>query len=52
MNVPIRDVTASQRFAAVDCDIHPVQRAKSYLAPLMYDDSREFASRHFRISLA
>ena len=35
MNIPVRDVTAAQKLAVVDCDIHPVQRAKSDLAPFM-----------------
>ena len=35
MNIPVRDVTANQKLAIIDCDIHPVQRAKSDLAPFM-----------------
>jgi uncharacterized protein len=41
MNVPVRDVSAAQRLAIVDCDIHPVQRQKSDLAPFMEARWRE-----------
>ena len=41
MNIPVRDVTAAQKLAIVDCDIHPVQRAKSDLAPFMEARWRE-----------
>src|SRR5581483_318695 len=41
MNIPVREVAASQRLSIVDCDIHPVQRAKSDLAPFMEQRWRE-----------
>ena len=41
MNIPVREITAAQKLAIVDCDIHPVQRAKSDLAPFMSQRWRE-----------
>src|SRR5262249_32518891 len=41
MNIPVREPTATQKLAIVDCDIHPVQRAKSDLAPFMSARWRE-----------
>src|SRR5262245_1015901 len=41
MNIPVREPAASQSLAIVDCDIHPVQRAKSDLAPFMEARWRE-----------
>ena len=35
MNVPVRDVTASQRLAIVDCDIHPAFRTPKDLHPFL-----------------
>jgi len=41
MNVPLRQPAATQTLAIVDCDIHPVQRAKSDLAPFLPERWRE-----------
>src|SRR5215467_2591533 len=41
MTIPVREPAASQTLAIVDCDIHPVQRAKSDLAPFMPERWRE-----------
>src|ERR1700741_3573108 len=41
MNIPLREPTVSQKLALVDCDIHPVQRAKSDLAPFRAQRGRE-----------
>ncbi len=41
MNIPVRQPAVSQTLAIVDCDIHPVQRAKSDLAPFLSARWRE-----------
>lgn len=41
MNIPLRDNTVGQRLAIVDCDIHPIQRAKSDLNPFLPERWRE-----------
>jgi predicted TIM-barrel fold metal-dependent hydrolase len=35
MNVPVRNVTAAQRLAIIDCDIHPAFRRRSDLDPFL-----------------
>ena len=41
MNIPVREPTVSQRLAIVDCDIHPVQRAKADLNPFLPERWRD-----------
>ena len=52
MNIPVRDVAAAQKLMIVDCDIHPVQRAKSDLAPFMEEHDTAYGRmRHLRPAL-